>query len=327
MNTMSHNTYLEAPPSAHLESCEDLGFPLSPTSSVRGCFVRSRPTSALSDCNYPDFSGITDCVNPAPISNQQKSASTIPTTDDIIETADRWVHSQVQGHGVAAANSDTRSLAASTYTTGSRVRIVRRSDAEVDAELAKLARDKQQAKDQQKYDVTGGDKNATSPAARRRTWPSYKAIRKTASSIFHRRESPTISPNGGKAIMSPGPATEKIKPSTSFLAKRRRATVTSIGDKSDDKPSRFTLSSRTRAANGTLRAPAQLRRSRSFSGFTSVLTAIDDAGDDDDLDEVTTEARGLVEDIRRRWAFEEVPEADGGNSVHFGTSVFERLVN
>jgi len=66
---------------------------------------------------------------------------------------------------------------------------------------------------------------------------------------------------------------------------------------------------------------ANLRRSRSFSGFTNVLAVIADAdinAEDEELDDVATEAKGLVEDIRKRWGFEDVVEEE--------QDLFERCV-
>jgi hypothetical protein len=46
--------------------------------------------------------------------------------------------------------------------------------------------------------------------------------------------------------------------------------------------------------------------------------------EDEDLDEVTTEAKGVVEEIRRRWAFEEIKEdKDGEENAGY---LFERCV-
>jgi hypothetical protein len=59
-----------------------------------------------------------------------------------------------------------------------------------------------------------------------------------------------------------------------------------------------------------------------------VLSAIGDGEserdeDMDELDEVTAEARGVVEDIGRRWAFEEVMEDEREENDGF---LFERCV-
>jgi hypothetical protein len=231
-----------------------------------------------------------------------------------------------------SANSDAHSVALSTLTAASRntvvpVRIVRRSAAELKSEPLRP---------KEKEEQTG--KMEEQQTKRRRTWPSYKAIRRTVSNIVHRKEltlpasSAIVStPTGNPA---PAPVVERgvAKSSASLFSRRRRATLSDSAGKASTKTSPRPSFVR-RAISSSSRPPAvpvsalqhrgQLRRSRSFSGFTSVLGAIVDA-EDEDLDEVTTEAKAVVEDIRRRWAFEEIQEdRDGEENAGY---LFERCV-
>jgi hypothetical protein len=290
-------------------SCDNLKPPLSPTSSLKGCFVRSRPTSTDFDYEYSQLPSFAM----EPTSSSEESNVTTPTssatsTGDLLECAsqatEKWALAQMQGN-----DSDTRSLAPSTLTcTDPRpvvpVRIIRRSDAEMDVEMVKMVKKKNQMKSQ---NAVGGDKATIN--ARRRTWPSYKAIRKTVSNILHRKDTPVVAATGAKGgLPTPEPPAERVKSSSaSMFTKRRRATVSNGGEKKEGNE-HGTSSSRGKMSAVGFQYGAQLRRSRSFSGFTNVLAVIDDTGDDDDLDELTTEARGVVLDIRRRWDFEEVPE-------------------
>ncbi|KAF8876385.1 hypothetical protein BD779DRAFT_1475642 [Infundibulicybe gibba] len=268
---------------------------LSPTSSIKGCFVRSRPTSAeFSDYgDYTDFSALALTEKLGKTTSSSSSEAEGSTVDDIVlKATSNWARDKIM-------SSDARSIMApSVLTTGSRstivpVRIIRRSPADIiDDPPAANGKDK----------------------SRRHTWPSYKKIRKTVTSILHRKDV-------DKDAKSPAPEVmvERLKSSSaSLFTKKRRVTV---GEMDSDTRPRIprALSIRSRVQNKGPSTRAELRRSRSFAGFTSALAAIDDA--DDDVDEVTAEARGVVEAIGRRWMFEEIPE-DRGNSVD--TGLFER---
>ncbi|RDB21640.1 hypothetical protein Hypma_011309 [Hypsizygus marmoreus] len=317
---MSPQIHLEVPASTVFlysrRSCESLGAPLSPTSSIKGCFVRSRPTSVVfSEYEFSQFPG-TDRSNgcPSPITNEDENGHTSPMINAVIDATERQAN---------VGQSDTRSLAPSTR---SRMRIVRRSDADIDEEIAKLLREMLEVQAQGKKETNSKDgdkavvkKAVTGTGARRRTWTSYKVIRKTLSSILHRKEThaASVATTTGDAD-TPEPPVERLKPSSASLFSRRRRTTVSSGGET---PKGTKLGQRARAHTDAVR-PA-LRRSRSFSGFTNVLSIIND---DDDLDEATTEASGLVEAIRHRWAFEEVPEADSGSPIRFDMEVFEHFL-
>jgi hypothetical protein len=219
---------------------------------------------------------------------------------------------------------------------------VRRSDAEADEELAKLVRETKILEVEKEGDKSNDAEKvkAKDDTKRRRTWPSYKAIRKTVSNIVHRKETPAPPPTPAststeKLALEPIVLQrERIKSSSASLFSRRRRRAT-ISDDSDKASTRTTsrpsflqraLSTSSRPTpNSTLQHRAQLRRSRSFSGFTTVLTAIVDAEQeqDENLDEVTAEARNVVEGIGKRWAFEEVMENVDDESAGF---LFERCV-
>lgn len=259
--------------------------PLSPTSSIKGAFVRSRPTSAEHpEYAYPvtfahfDFGNnfaTLDYGNNIPATPTSSSGTTTPTSDE---------HAAVATHMWARGTpADARSAPAPSTRNGSHrtivvpLRIVRRSDAS--APVAPAGR------------LSGG-----SPAGLR-TWPSYKRLRKTVSTIFHRKD-------GGGA----GRPAEDAKSASAHL---RRATIS--GTCGGAGPVHV-------GGPGLAQTRAHLRRSRSFAGFAGVLAAIEDGDDDDDLDEATAEAQGVAEDVRRRWVFEEV----GGGKI--ALDVFERCV-
>jgi hypothetical protein len=210
----------------------------------------------------------------------------------------------------------------------------------MDSELPEIVQkgkvSKNQDKGKKKNKEELGDSTAKE-SKRRHTWPSYKAIRKTVSNIVHRKG--TAAPTSITAInvsnLEPVVEKEHIKSSSvSLFSRHRRVTSTADDDKASVKSSRpslvqraFSSRSRIRAPNDVLHYRAQLRRSRSFSGFTNVLSAIvdveADAGEDEELDEVTSEAQGVVESIRKRWGFEEIQEEDEESNASL---LFERCV-
>lgn len=349
---MSPPSQLEVPPSAVFiyspRSIDDLKAPLSPTSSLKGVFVRSRPTSTdFSDYEYNEFPGIGTIArpgSPSPLSTDEESDASTPSTDDILAATDRWAHAHAHTHDNPRP-ADARSIALSTYTTTSRMRIVRRSDANMHEEEIKLARENHElqvnASKQGSGDSTEAkaekEKEQEKTKTHRSTWRSYKAIRKTVSSILHRKDSISLSvprpaatgkAGGTPTTASPAAADadadahpmviidapiECIKPSSTSLFSRRRnlrrrATTDADHAEPNVKPKAKRPATTTADA---LEYRAQLRRSRSFSGFTNVLSAIDDEEpEQEDLDEATAEARQLVVEIRRRWAFEDVPDDD-----------------
>ncbi|RDB19346.1 hypothetical protein Hypma_013402 [Hypsizygus marmoreus] len=318
---MSTPIHLEVPPSAVFlyspRPCDSLKPPLSPTSSVKGCFVRSRPTSAVfSEYQFNEFPGMSGSNgSPSPITSEDESGLSSPAIDAVVCAAERRAN---------FGQSDARSLAPSTC---SRMRIVRRSDADLDKEMEMLRKKLEIRAQGNKGDTKVGDEvvidqSATGAGARRHTWPSYKAIRKTVSSVLHRKEARfgSVSQKAGDIATQgdPDPPVNRLKSSSASLFIRRRKTVSSGGDKAKATQS----GQRARANTDGAQIHAPLRRSGPFSGFTNALGVIND--DDDDLDEATTEARGLVEVIRRRWAFEEVPEEDSGSPIRFDMEVFER---
>ncbi|KAG5643733.1 hypothetical protein DXG03_009723 [Asterophora parasitica] len=284
---------------------DELRESLSPTSSIKGVFVRSRPTSA--DYSGYEYGGIGDIAGPSPITSSDESTASFPDTDTILA---RWARRQAQ--------ADARSLAPSTFTIGSRMRAVRR-DVDSDAITIHAVAHNEVVAEAEK-------------SARRRTWPSYRAIRQTVSNILHRKDAPTcVAVKGGNfASSSVGPATnldvptERIKSSsTSLFSRRRRRRATTDADKKKAKVAPV-IAPRASSMDA-LAYRAQLRRSRSFSGFTSVLGAInDEADDDDELDDATAEARQLVAAIGRSWAFEEMAEDDREDGT--ARFVFERSV-
>ncbi|KAF5377820.1 hypothetical protein D9615_006816 [Tricholomella constricta] len=328
-------THLQIPPSAVFiyspRSLDDaaLKAPLSPTSSIKAVFVRSRPTStAYSDDDLYNGMGMGHLAT-SPFSSEDESGNSSPATDTdtILDTTDPWTRRQAQ--------SDARSLAPSTFTISSRLRIVRRDmDRDVDAATIH-GQPPAQEKEKEKPVVTkGGDSGTTDNKSRRRTWPSYKAIRKTVSSILHRKDAPPT------RAAAPAPAdfdapTERIKPSSASLFSRRRGRARGCSTTDASKEHRPVMVIGPPRALGrpldidALAYRAQLRRSRSFSGFTNVLVAIHDNDNDDDeeeeLDEATAEARELVAGIGRSWAFEDVQVQD---ERECGTArfLFERSV-
>ncbi|KAG5652227.1 hypothetical protein H0H81_005769 [Sphagnurus paluster] len=306
---------LKVPPSAVFilpyDFKSQLKVPSSPTASVRGVFVRSRPTSAFSEYEY---NGIGD-VGAGNISSEEESGDTSPDTDDILGEHEIWPPTPTQ--------SDARSLAPSTFTVSSRVRIVRRSDAEADQAATAAVHASHIDADDARSTLTKADKGL-----RRRTWPSYKAIRKTVSNILHRKDAPSRAVvKGGAAgelaaaLAEPefGAPTERIKSSSVslFSSRRRRRATTDAGlDQPISQPQAQVKAPRAQAPRvaslDAMAYRAQLRRSRSFSGFTNVLGPIDD---DDEIDEATAEARDLVAAIGRRWAFEDVMEEDEARGI------------
>ena len=279
--------------------------------------MRSRPTSAAFSeyaCPFAAFdlaasstSGTASPLSSASHAEEEAegAAQTQTLTQDefmdrVVLATEQWARAQareLEGEALRSAGSDARSVALSAATAGSRctvvpVRIVRRADAEEKAdEEAKVG--------------TAGEE-----ARRRRTWPSYKALRQSVSNIVRRREAPrslAAAPAAGTA-----PA-ERVKSSAaSLFTRRRRVTVqaertgTSARAAALSRPRQLLQRALSTSAPPAHRAA--MRRSRSFSGFTDVV------GDEEleELDEATAEARGVVEDIGRRWAFEEVLEATEG---------------
>jgi hypothetical protein len=314
--------------------------------------------SALGDGGEKDVSSVSS-GSTSPPSSASTGMSPIHGSqefmDQVVLATERWAHAQSEekeeDYPLRTVNSDARSASLSTLTSTSRgtvvpVRIVRRSDAEVDRELATVATEKTVLDLEKEVDKSKGVENANAKgrgkddSKRRRTWPSYKAICNTVSNIVHRKETPhpsappptpAFTPTATPVVVPIALEPEHVKSSASlFSRRRRRITVPNDSDNSSTRkiPRRSflqrALSSSSRRgpspSNSTptpvLQHRPQLRRSRSFSGFADILNAIVAAererepDEEMDMDEATAEARNMVKDIGRKWAFEEVMEDD-----------------
>ena len=217
------------------------------------------------------------------------------------EATETWTRSQIRARAASQGDDSARSVfAASMFTSCSRntivpMRIVRRTDPEPD------------------HEVVDTDIGTTS-SIRRRTWPSVKRIHKTMSSILNRKEKVA--------------AIDDESATASSSIKQRRVTVSGPARSMRRPVMHRAFSSYSRSVTKNRVQPTtkmRMRRSRSFAGFTSALGAIDDV-DNDDLDDVAAEARGVVEGIRSRWMFEEVAEGENCSVAWEGMSVFERDV-
>ncbi|KAJ7031744.1 hypothetical protein C8F04DRAFT_1262604 [Mycena alexandri] len=297
----------------------DLEFPHSPTSSLKGVFVRSRPSSMdFSDHDLPsDFSqfGMTSntivpLIQAPPASHGQFSSAAGAATP--YATRDR---------DISFRDDRTVRTTASAATTPVRTvrRIVEDDDAQEDYPEEAMPR-------------------TTTTANWRRTWPSIQNLRGRVSGIFHRKHNqPTAPP--------PSPALS-VASSTSTLeithvvptSQTRRTFSLSLRARPRHRTSSTSVSTRNKVpvahtpVEHVVARARRVRRSRSFSGFTSmahqVLAPIAEPDADADgmaeLDEVGIEAYNTARGVGQFWVYEEDLEGAGDAAAVAG--VLERGV-
>ncbi|KAG6831534.1 hypothetical protein H0H87_004860 [Tephrocybe sp. NHM501043] len=332
---------------------EEVQIPLSPTSSVKGLFTQSRPVSfAPSECPTlsayaSDSSDQSDVATPATsttddalcTSFKRPQAPESQTPRLVTEDEYYWRLSQPTSMPEDEFYARfSRELSISVSAASSRrVRIVRRSDVHLYQAEAALnssalpsghseASRLQKQEEDTELDTRGDSKN--------RGW---KAVRRTVSQIFGRQTkhmgisniaplSPSPSDYHGTSISSP-PTLKSYKStflkssSASLFSRRSRRSVKHLITTTPAPQTFDEQKASSRRQN--------LRRSRSFSGFPNLLTAIADEGvieeTDVELDEVTVEAQRLARDIGNVWMF--TPASIADDSVIGGEQpLFERGV-
>ncbi|KAJ7676179.1 hypothetical protein B0H17DRAFT_1207449 [Mycena rosella] len=290
--TLQNALDLPSPVTLHFEHPDfELDCPHSPTSSLKGVFVRSRPSSMdFSSADAPDL--LSQFQQFGMTGNTQVPFIQAPPASRMAGTADILTRPRAT---ISRDDCTVRSTASSSTTP---VRAVRRvlEDDETDDE----------DDDEDLVPPTDGAGTTT----RRRTWPSMEGLRSRVSGIFHRKQL-------AYAPMAPPPPTPADREMASVLSTTEitHATPATLPRRTFS----FSLRSRSRTSSVSstkLFPPAvniaartrRVRRSRSFSGFTSmaqqVLAAIADA-DTEDFDDVALEAFNTVRGIGQFWMYEE----------------------
>ncbi|KAJ7769447.1 hypothetical protein B0H16DRAFT_1452634 [Mycena metata] len=267
----------------------DLESPHSPTSSLKGVFVRSRPSSM-------DFS---DHDLPSDFSQFGMTGNTLVPFIQAPPTS----HAQFSSAAVAATPYATRGSDASfrddctVRTTGSAattpVRAVRR-----------VIEDEDYADHEEAMPPT------TTTANWRRTWPSMQNLRGRVSGIFHRK------PQGNTAR----PTAPPPSPALSAASSTSTLEITHVVPTSQTRRT-FSLSLRNRTSGKVpvahtpvehvVARARRVRRSRSFSGFTSMAHQVlepiaePDADGIAELDEVGMEAYNTARGVGQFWVYEE----------------------
>ncbi|KAJ7888319.1 hypothetical protein B0H14DRAFT_3127291 [Mycena olivaceomarginata] len=292
--TLQNALDLPSPVTLHFENADfDIGCPYSPTSSLKGVLVRSRPSSMeITGDDLPsEFGqfGMTGNVR-VPFLQAVPVRKGIPL--DIIETFNS---------ARDATPRDEPTLPSAARFATAPIRAVRR------------VLDDDEEEDEDADHATAATHHDTE-ATRRRTWPSMQRLRGRVSGIFQRR--PTVT--HVSAAPPPTPDTTAVSGGTTSTVDIVHMPPTS------SRPRRtfsFSLRDRVRAgATTNSKVPAahtpvgnvararRVRRSRSFSGFTSmahqVLAPIAEP-ECDGLDEVALEAYNTARGVGQFWVYEE----------------------
>ncbi|KAJ7488304.1 hypothetical protein FB451DRAFT_1391249 [Mycena latifolia] len=290
--TLQNALDLPSPVTLHFDDPDfELDCPHSPTSSLKGVFVRSRPNSM----------DLSDSDAPALLSHFEEFGMTGNTRVPFIHAPPASRNIYRTARDTPGRDDYTVRTTATSATTGSPIRAVRRvfdDDTDDEADVPPVA--------------------PADGSTRRRTWPSMNNLRSRVSGIFHRKHTaaqhaPTAPPpptptDSCDLESSSSTSTENLDITHSAPAPRPRRTFS------------FSLRSRSRTSSiSSTKLPApvghiatrtrRVRRSRSFSGFTSmahqVLAPIPDADGGEDLDDVTLEASNTVRGIGQFWVYEE----------------------
>ncbi|KAJ7121543.1 hypothetical protein C8R44DRAFT_736335 [Mycena epipterygia] len=260
--TLQNAADLPSPVTLHFDDPNtfNLRCPHSPTSSLKGVFVRSRPSSM-------DLSELADL--PSEFGQFGMTGNTRARVPFL--------------HASPAPMHTITSALDTPATAPTRVRAVRRlfvdhdhdsdSDADADADA----------------DVPPTE---PAPTPRRRTWPSMGNLRGRVSGIFQRRQS-IVTHGPGSVAPPPSPTASSSTASASAFTSFPCASTTALAPAPVRRVFSFSLRSRTtkHAAPVKMRATTERgarRRSRSFSGFTSmahqVLAPIAEPAHDDDYE-------------------------------------------
>ncbi|KAJ6576080.1 hypothetical protein DFH09DRAFT_1361687 [Mycena vulgaris] len=299
--TLQNAFDLPSPVTLHFDDPDfALTCPHSPTSSLKGVFVRSRPnsmdisdpTELMSEFAQFGMTGNTHVpVMQTPPSSKSPSYPAIPhPTRDTPSRDDCTV----------------RTTATAATTPIRAVRRVVNEDPE---------------------DVPPTQPDASALSIRRRTWPSMERLRSSVSGIFQR------TPKRYTSLAPPPPS--PTDPTSDSETEITHVTPTPHARRT------FSLSFRSRARTSSISStkfPApvgniptrtrRVRRSRSFSGFTSMAQQLGtiaepDADADAELDEVGLEAYNTVRGIGRFWVYE---EDEGESDLSPAAGLLERGV-
>ncbi|KAJ7484799.1 hypothetical protein B0H11DRAFT_2231479 [Mycena galericulata] len=297
--TTFENT-IDVPPALNFEESDfDLNCPYSPTSSLKGVFVRSRPNSmAISESDLP--------------SEFEQFGMTVNATVPFLEAPPV---SKARHRPREPSFRDDSTVRTARTMPANAMRAVRRVEDDGD-------------EDEESVPPT-----AKAPTTRRGTWPSMVNLRSRVSGIFQRKQAPTHShapppsptaPSASTSTSSPLEADiEHVAPRSrrTFFSLRSRASSTSSKVPPSHTPVGHTASARTR----------RVRRSRSFSGFTSmahaVLAPIADADaepEEEELDEVGMEAYRTARGVGLFWVYQEEDEEEEEETAAAG--ILERGV-
>ncbi|TFK37380.1 hypothetical protein BDQ12DRAFT_667013 [Crucibulum laeve] len=325
------------PPSSPVVFLHSVNSSETDVSSVRGLYVRSRPTSAEWD-DFPKTDFVRFGLNPdeagtpiPPTPSSNDGFSTTPCTsvesggedpiDRVVQITALWAEERRKEELLDL--SDSSSVLARSASKH-RVTIVEMVPSKKGKDLSHQYRMEHQLKKRNSW--VGGLRRRVSSLLHRHTNDGARKEKKYEEKEKEISFDPTSTIShhslfGGKAmsvrerkISAPRPL-EPLKSSSAslFTIRKRRRGVT-VGS-ADAGPSQ----TRSRLPVSVNRA--SVRRSRSFSGITNALTAINDI---DELDDATIEAFSTGRDLR--WLFALKKQADEEEAGDFKEALFERGV-
>ncbi|KAF7343838.1 hypothetical protein MSAN_01965000 [Mycena sanguinolenta] len=276
--TLQNAFDLPSPVTLHFEDSEfDINCPYSPTSSLKGVLIRSRPSSMeISERDLPaEFGqfGMTSNIH-------------VPFIQAVPARKAAGLASKAMADATSGINT-------SATLTPIPLRAVRRV----------LAEDEENS--DEAMPPTDVDGNA--PAIYRRTWPSMEVLRRRVSGIFHRKDASHVprapSSTTSDTSLADATTTTHVTPPSrprrtfSFSLRARAGPTTKI----PEAPTSVVNAARAQ----------RVRRSRSFAGFTYMAHRVLDPIPEPDveLDEIGLEAYNIARETGQFWVYEE----DGGS--------------
>ncbi|KAJ7723485.1 hypothetical protein DFH07DRAFT_783527 [Mycena maculata] len=264
--TLQNALDLPSPVTLHFEDSNfALDCPYSPTSSLKGVFVHSRPNSMLaSEIDLPSEFG--------------QFGMTGNTTVPFIQAPPASNNSSVMPHAMRDRTSrDDCTIRTTASTATTPVRAVRRVEPDFDDE----------------EDVPPIDATSQAPQTRRRTWPSMEGLRSRVSGIFQHKHAalPAVPPPTPESLdVAPAP---RAKRAFSFSLRARTSSTSSKIPASHMPVGNIARPRRVRHS----------RSFSGFTSMAyQVLSPV---AEPEELDEVALEAYNSARGIGQFWVYEE----------------------
>ncbi|KAG6877309.1 hypothetical protein C0992_010290 [Termitomyces sp. T32_za158] len=170
-------------------------------------------------------------------------------------------------------------------------------------------------------DDTPSSTSSPSNNSKRRSW---RAVRRTVSHMLHRehkeKDKDILLFATGRTVPSAISSPRALKPSKSVSFKAKSSSPSISTNRTRRSVKRLTSPSPRFLAEQQAQAMARqqhLHRSRSFSGYSNVLTVLTDECSEVDtdigLDEATMEAQEVMKDLRRKQVFTRIRGMDRGD--------------